>query len=202
MESKYKGEYVLAFPTKLLRKIGSFQGLCFQPEKYLNVLFDEQVFKLRDDLEDDQNYKQFIPYVLLSYGNTLLSYKRGSLQAESRLLNFYSIGIGGHISINDPNLLSTSYEEGLKRELSEEIYIDSTYSLSSIAILNDDSNDVGKVHLGIIHLLRLDQPIVRKKEKSINEIKFVSIDNLKQNINSYENWSKICIENSEKILNS
>jgi len=200
MKSKYKGEYVLTFPTKVLKQLGIFQGLCFNTTKYLEAIFKEQSYMTRDNAEQDPNYKQLIPYVLLHYKGTFLSYRRGALLAEDRLQNKYSIGIGGHISIKDPGLFGTKYEEGLKREITEEIYIDTTYTLSEVAVLNDDSDDVGKVHFAIIHILNLKEPLVRKKELSINELTFKDYNYLQNKIDLYENWSKICIANINKLI--
>ena len=86
------------------------------------------------------------------------------------------------------------------REIHEELHIDTEYTEDIVALLNDDSNDVGKVHFGIIHVLKVKKPLVRKKEKSINNPTFEPIQTLKNNIEKYENWSKICIKNIDKLM--
>jgi len=193
-------EYVLVFPTSVLKEEEYFQGLCFDIEKYMKVINHNYRFIRRKNAEANYNYKQLIPYVILNYDDKIFSYRRGALLSEERLLNNYSIGIGGHISISDPNLFTTTYSEGTNREVREELYLDTEYVDDIVALLNDDSSEVGKVHFGIIHIFRLSKPLVRKKEKSINEAKFVSIKKLKKNIDKYENWSKICISNIEKLF--
>jgi len=80
-----------------------------------------------------------------------------------------------HISITDPGLFGSTYEDGLKREINEEVIIDSPYTQRVVALLNDDSNDVGKVHFGVVHVLTLDKPLVKPREKSINETIFLGI---------------------------
>jgi predicted NUDIX family phosphoesterase len=112
----------------------------------------------------------------------------------------YSIGIGGHISVNDPNLFGTTYEQGLQREINEEIDLQSNYTGRVGGLINDDTNDVGKVHFGVVHIFSLDQPLITPKEKSINETGFWSIEALKQNIEKFENWSNICINGLESLL--
>jgi predicted NUDIX family phosphoesterase len=201
MASKNKNEYVLVIPTEMLNQIGYFQGINVDINKYLDLINKEQLFKLRVKVEDDPNYKQIIPYVLLHHKKTLLSYRRGSLLTENRLFNNYSVGIGGHISIDDPGLFSERYEIGMKREVKEEVHINTPYNSKIIAVLNDDSNKVGKVHFGIIYTFSLKRPMVRKKEKSINDLKFVDYEYLRKNYVSYENWSKICINNIETLIN-
>lgn len=202
MNKNYKDEYILVFPSSLLRDIGLFQGLNFDLDKYLVAIEREYRFIRRSEVEEDPNYKQLIPYVILHHNNTILSYRRGTLLSEKRLLHNYSIGIGGHISVDDPNLFTTSYEEGMRREVQEEIYIDTKYKSNSVALLNDDSNEVGKVHFGVIHVFDLEEPRIRKKEKSINEQTFITLSKIKVDIEKYENWSQICINNIEKFIGS
>jgi len=199
-DRKYKDEYVLVFPVSLLQDIRPFQGLNFDLDKYFEVIEKEHRFLKRADVEEDTNFKQLIPYVILHYKKKILSYRRGELLSEKRLLYNYSIGIGGHISVNDPNLFAARYEEGMIREVQEEIYIDTEYESKAVALLNDDSNEVGKVHFGIIHVFSLAEPKIRKREKSINELRFVTLQEIKKNILEYENWSQICIKNIDKLI--
>jgi len=202
MNKSYKDGYVLVFPSSLLREIGLFQGFNFDLDKYLVAIEREHRFLRRSKVEEDPNYKQLIPYVILHHNNTIFSYRRGALLSEKRLLHNYSIGIGGHISVNDPNLFTTSYEEGMRREVQEEIYIDTKYKSNPVALLNDDSNEVGKVHFGVIHVFDLQEPRIRKKEKSINEPTFITLSKIKVDIEKYENWSQICIQNIERLIAS
>ena len=127
-------------------------------------------------------------------------YRRGKLLAEKRLLGNYSLGIGGHISVTDPGLFGSSYDDGLKREINEEVVIESPYTQRVVALLNDDSNDVGKVHFGVVHVLTLDKPLVKPREKSINETKFLAISELQKDVEKFENWSKICIQNIQRLI--
>ncbi len=199
-DREYKDEYVLVFPASLLQDIGPFQGINLDLDKYFEVIEKEHRFLKRADVEEDTNFKQLIPYVIMQYKKKILSYRRGQLLSEKRLLHNYSIGIGGHISVNDPNLFTTRYEEGMIREVQEEIYIDTEYESKAIALLNDDTNEVGRVHFGIIHVFSLAEPKIRKREKSINELRFVTLQEIKRNFLKYENWSKICIGNIDKLI--
>jgi len=195
-------EYIMVFPTTLLKGIGYFQGLSFETKKYLEVILNQKNYKFirRKDAEVDFNYKQLIPYAILRYKEGIFAYRRGKLLTEKRLLGNYSIGIGGHISVHDRNLFGITYEEGLYREIGEEIKIDSKYEEKIVALINDDTDEVGRVHFGVVHIFSLDRPSIEGKEKSINEAKFVSIVQLKKDIHKFENWSKICIKEIEKLL--
>lgn len=201
-ENKYLEEYVLVFPTQLLERIGAFQGLSFELDKYLDVILDPKnhTYLKRKEAESNPTYKQLIPYAILRYEGKVFVYRRGKLQGEKRLLGNFSLGIGGHISVTDPSLFGTSYDDGLKREINEEVYVESNYTQRVAALLNDDSNDVGKVHFGIVHVLALEKPLVEPKEKSINETKFLSTNELQKDIDKFENWSKICIKNIQRLI--
>ena len=201
-DEKYLEEYVLVFPAQLLEQIGTFQGVSFEISKYLDVILNPKnhTYIQRKDAETNPAYKQLIPYALLRHGETFFVYRRGKLQAEKRLLGNYSLGIGGHISVTDPTLFGTTYEDGLKREVNEEVYIDTPYTPRIVALLNDNSNEVGKVHFGIVHVFDLEKPLVRPKEKSINETKFLGIAELQRDVEGFENWSKICIQNIQRLI--
>ena len=112
---------------------------------------------------------------------------------KKRLLGNRSIGVGGHISVDDPGLFGTTYEEGMKRELHEEVEIATPFTDRRAALINDDSNEVGRVHFGVVHILNLGIPAVRPREKSINEVRFDPADRLKAETGEYETWSQICI---------
>jgi predicted NUDIX family phosphoesterase len=201
-DMKEMEEYVLVFPTDLLKRLGDFQGLSFDVQKYLDVILDPKNHRYmkRKEAETDFLHKQLIPYVILHHKDKIFTYRRGKLLAEKRLMGNCSIGIGGHISVNDPTLFGTTYQEGLQREVNEEIIIETTYKEKVGGLINDDSNEVGKVHFGIIHTFALDQPLIKPREKSINETGFSNHEELRKNIDDYENWSKICINGLDKLV--
>jgi predicted NUDIX family phosphoesterase len=193
-------EYVMVISQKKLFEIGDFQGAIFEFKKYLNAFTKHYKFKLRNEVENDYNYKQIIPYVIIHYNDRILSYCRGKLTTEKRLKGNYSIGIGGHVTPEDQNLFEPSFYQAMHREVNEEVFIKTDFKEKPVALINDDSNDVGKVHIGVVYLFSLSEPNVYKKEKSINQIEFLSIDSLVDRISYYENWSRICIQNMSTIL--
>jgi predicted NUDIX family phosphoesterase len=201
-DEKYLEEHVLVFPTQLLEQIGAFQGLSFELDKYLDIILNPKnhTFLKRKDAESNPAYKQLIPYALLQFKDTIFVYRRGKLLAEKRLHGNFSLGVGGHISVTDPGLFGTTYEDGLKREINEEVNIESRYTQRIVALLNDDSNDVGKVHFGIVHVLALEKPLVKPREKSINETRFLNMSELQKDIDKFENWSKICIQHIQRLI--
>src|SRR5207244_12003323 len=171
----YPGENVLVIRRNLFEQLGSFQGLNFGPEKYLNVLLSRgnNFFLPRAQAENDSTYKQIIPYVLLAFQDRVLHYVRGKKAGEQRLVAKGSIGIGGHMNETDESLFAwdeQAYRAGVEREVNEEIKIESPFEDRIVALLNDDATEVGRVHLGIVHVFRLAEPKVQKREAMITNL--------------------------------
>src|SRR5690348_12022135 len=145
-------ERVLCFERKLLEELGAFQGLSLEVEKYLPIVTASKnlIYRNRSEAEQDKRYKQLIPYVLLISNGKILRYRRGRGGQETRLHGLYSVGIGGHISEEDHGLFSTQvgYQEGMRRELMEEVAIQEVNE-AAVAVINDDSTEVGTVHFGV-----------------------------------------------------
>ena len=89
---------------------------------------------------------------------------------------------------------------GVEREISEELIIEGNYSQRVIALINDDSNAVGKVHLGVVHLFKLDTNQVRPGEANIEDLCFLTMDELHSERDILETWSQICIDNLAATL--
>src|SRR5258705_3097267 len=109
----YPGENVLVIRRNLFEQLGSFQGLSFEPEKYLNLLLSRgnNFFFPRAQAENDPAYKQIIPYVLLAFQDRVLYYVRGKKAGEQRLAAKGSIGIGGHKSGEEDKILLRKTEQ-------------------------------------------------------------------------------------------
>lgn len=164
-------------------------------------------FKTRYLMEEDPSYKQIIPYVvILNEKNEILTYQRSTKGGENRLHNMYSIGVGGHLDENNESKVKTGMEvyfDGMVREVEEELGI-KTYQddFEVKATIYDDSNDVGKVHFGVVSFLRIDsKEFIHHGEMDILiNREFLSLEELSNRSNSLENWSKIVIENQNLIF--
>ncbi len=190
-------ERVLCFERKLLDGIGEFQGLSLEAEKYLPVLTAKAnlSYHNRSEAEQNKNFKQLIPYVLLLCGDKILRYRRGKTGGETRLHGLYSVGIGGHISEEDHSLFSEGpgYQEGMKRELMEEVGIDAGAE-PALAVINDDSTEVGQVHFGVVHIVHLPDETVATRRSGINSPEFVTMEEAVRDLSIYETWSSLCLE--------
>ena len=196
-----KEEQVLVIERSILEEVGMFQGVTFAVDRYLRAIFVPGVprFMLRSEAEHDPTFKQLIPYVIMTHGGKCLSYVRGRRAGETRLAGLRSIGIGGHINpVDEMPLFDTDFREAyrsaVEREVEEEVAVDAKYTESIIALLNDDSNEVGRVHLGIVHLWELDTPSVTRREQMITQMAFQSPDELDKQRASLETWSSLCLE--------
>jgi predicted NUDIX family phosphoesterase len=198
-------ERVLVVERKVFEDAGAFNGLALDTQKYLDKLFMPGVprFIPRSQAEKDPSYKQLIPYVIMTCDGQYLSYVRGKRAGETRLVAKRSIGIGGHINPVDWTLFSAdpykTYLEAVQREVAEEVSVETTYKDKVVALLNDDSNEVGRVHLGIVHLWTLDEPQVNKKEGMITKMGFMSIPELQKVRDTMETWSQICFDGLAKM---
>jgi predicted NUDIX family phosphoesterase len=198
-------ENILVIRRSLFDELGSVQGLNFATEKYLAALLSRgnNFFLPRARVETDPAYKQIIPYVLLAFQNKLLYYVRGKKAGEQRLVAKGSIGIGGHMNESDESLFAldeSAYRAGVEREVNEEIKIESPFDDRIVALLNDDTTEVGRVHLGVVHVFKLAEPKVEKREAMITGLTFLTKDELFARRETLETWSQICLDSVERLL--
>lgn len=196
-------ERVLCFERKLLEELGAFQGLSLDVEKYLPVVTASKnlVYRNRSEAEQDKRYKQLIPYVLLVSNGKILRYRRGKGGQETRLHGLYSVGVGGHISDEDHGLFSTQagYEDGMRRELMEEVAVTET-NAPAVAVINDDSTDVGQVHFGVVHVMRVENEAVAGRRSGIVAPEFIAASDAVSRAPEYESWSRFCLEKLDLLL--
>ena len=194
-------EQVLVIERKVLEQVGMFQGLTFDVDNYLREFFVQGVprFMPRSQVEENPAYKQLIPYVLMSYKDKYLSYVRGKRAGETRLVGNRSIGIGGHINPIDADnsplfaYLYDNYLTAVEREVAEEVSVETSHTDRIVALLNDESNEVGSVHLGIVHHWVLDAPNVSKREQMITQMDFMRPAELHEVRDTLETWSGLCL---------
>lgn len=198
-------ENVLVVRRNLFDQLGNFHGLNFEPQKYLRELLTRgnNFFLQRAQAEQDPTHKQIIPYVLLAFGDKVLYYVRGKKAGEQRLVAKGSIGIGGHLNEWDESFFAldeAAYRAGVEREVNEEIKIDTQFEDRVVALLNDDTTEVGRVHLGIVHVFKLVAPKVEKREAMITSLAFLSKDELLSRRASLESWSQLCLDSLDRLL--
>ena len=198
--SKYAGEKVLVVPRALLDEIGAFQGMQTAGlDAAVQRLLDphNHFFMDRAAAEDDPSHKQLSPYCIFRHGDSILHYTRGKAGGESRLHAKISVGVGGHINPIDTGKGRTgpaAYHAAVAREIEEELEIGGHATQHIIALLNDESNPVGQVHLGIVHLIELQSAAVSSREDALLDLAFTPLAELNERLfERLETWSQICI---------
>jgi predicted NUDIX family phosphoesterase len=194
-------EQVLVVPTAVFHRVGHFQGFSADADRYLaEMLKPENVsYRPRAEMEQDPSFKQLIPYVIFRHRDaagkaSIFVYTRGKGQGEGRLHSKRSVGIGGHISSDDHvAVVGDAYREGLRRELAEEVEINTPYTERCVGLINDDESEVGKVHLGVVHIFDVESPNVRPREAEILECGFVPVEELLADLSRFETWSSITL---------
>lgn len=170
----------------------------------------------RRNCEEDPRMKQIIPYVVVTHvypwethnlPSVVLRYNRPSKgQGENRLAGKASIGIGGHV--NDEDHAGNAYDtffKAMTREIQEELKIDSGYTTRVIGLINDDSDAVGSVHLGVLVELRVRVPCVYPNDPAIVQPHFVPVSRLFQAHahdvhDEFESWSRLVLTSPPTIF--
>jgi len=198
-------ENILVIKRELFDRLGSFHGLNFEPDRYLKTILarGNNFFLPRAAAENDPGHKQIIPYVLIAHDGRVLHYVRGKKAGEQRLVAKGSIGIGGHLNDSDESLFAwdeAAYRAGVEREVNEEIRIETSFEDKIVALLNDDTTEVGRVHLGVVHVFQLAEPKVEKREAMITNLAFLAKSELVSRRDALETWSQLCVDSLDRLL--
>ena len=198
-------ENVLVFPRSVFDRLGVFQGFSADVDRYLPTILDPRnnSFKSRAQAEINPNFKQIIPYVVITDGKNVLHYIRGKDAGEKRLVAKGSIGIGGHINDKDHTLFDfglQAFQNAVEREVCEELSIEGKFDAKPAGLINDDSTEVGRVHFGIVHVLFRTSEQVRKNERVITQLKWLPFEGLKAKREQMESWSQLCLDNLDALL--
>ncbi len=185
-------ENILVVPTKDLFFEGAWQGLRgiddLDLQAYMEVIQNRCLFLSRPQMEQNLNYKQIIPYLVFKHEDKYFLMQRGSEASESRLRSKYSLGIGGHIREDD--MQGSSIFDWARREFAEEVDYQGKLDVTMLGILNDDSNEVGKVHLGLVMLLNGDSNAIKVKSE-LKSGELLTVEECTMFESSMENWSKL-----------
>lgn len=172
--------------------------MAIDEQTFCESIYSNICFLDRNDAEIDYSRKQIIPYAYITHENYIFLLKRSTKQSEKRLHNRYSIGAGGHI--NDIDYVESShnpidiFRKGLFRELSEELSFDTKYQIKFIGLINDNSTDVGKVHLGMCYQIILPSKMCTIEEKENMSGQWIKISEIDKYYANLEEWSRIIVD--------
>lgn len=184
-------ENILVVPTVKLSPFLQRSGLQIEsPSAVIQIIRDNLTFLPRPEAEKNPEYKQIISYVSILRGSEIFATRRLRKGGESRLHGLWSIGIGGHINAEQDRRESDILHAGMLRELHEEVRLSHFSSPQFHGVINDDSNEVGRVHLGLFYTLHTDEDVsVRETEKL--EGSWMPLDALAPQAEQFETWSQL-----------
>jgi predicted NUDIX family phosphoesterase len=169
---------------------------CTDIDAYVQMIYQYQEFKSRAAMELDPLYKQIIPYMIFQHNDRYFLMQRKATTSEQRLKNLYSLGIGGHVQQQD--ITSINLMDWAQREFQEEIAYDGRLNVTTLGIINDDTNDVGRVHLGLVLLLQGDSSNIAVKSE-LKSGQLLTLAECKTYYDHLESWSKFVLELLAKL---
>lgn len=188
----YKKEDVLVVPRKyIFAQASSWHGINTEIfESCVQTTNQHKCFISRELAENDPTYKQIIPYMVFQFEDKYFVMQRKTTAGEQRLAGLYSLGIGGHIRKED--MTDDSIYTWAKREFNEEVNYSGELEIHNLGVLNDDSTDVGKVHLGLLLLLKGKSGEISIKDEHKSG-KLMTLEECKAMFDSFETWSQFAL---------
>lgn len=200
------------YPHGLLRF-----GDGYSCEQFLSAVAQHGFFVERAYAERNVSLKQVIPYAVVCSGERVLLTRRTRRGGEARLFDKLSIGIGGHVEpidlenarLRDPaegaaGSRAGAIEAATRRELLEEVFLEGRFDILPVGILNDDSNPVGAVHVGLVQRVQVDGD-VRVRERDQLDGELVPASELRRLLHGgadFESWSELLVGRIDEILPS
>ena len=189
---KHLDELILVVKRDVLLPDGGWQGLkAVDFDHYAALIQNNKEFLPREHMETNPAYKQIIPYLIFEHAGRYFLMQRQSKASETRLQNKFTLGIGGHIRQEDMGS-QTSIADWARREFHEEVAYTGALKVTPLGMLNDDSNEVGKVHIGFVLLLQGDSDAISVKSE-LKSGNLISLDECKKLGDSMETWSQAVV---------
>lgn len=168
-------------------------------EAYGARIRSRAAFRRRGDVEQDPSLKQIIPYLLVRHRNRLFLFQRTASGGEARLHGKVSIGVGGHVNRADVEGAEDVVEAGLRRELAEELVIDAPWQARLVGVLNDDTNPVGRVHFGLVHVVEVATPAVAVRESDTLSGRLADPWEVRALYDRMETWSQLILDAADPM---
>ena len=191
-------EEILVVPREHLMS-DPVQGFARGPADYVSRIERHGSFRPRKQVEEDPSFKQIIPYLIVRHTDHLFLFQRGAAGNEARLRGLFSIGVGGHINRSDVEGASDLVAAGLRRELDEELIIHGTWRARLVGVLNDDTNAVGRVHFGLVHMVDVESPDVVVRESDALTGRMASREDVLAVRDRMETWSRLILETADPV---
>lgn len=152
----------------------------------------------RDKAEQDANYKQIVSYIMCVHKSNIFLMQRNAGIHESTLANKYSLGIGGHLNAHD---IERNINLWGIREFYEEVIYHGSYSLKPYAFINDNSNAIGSLHLGLVHIMKIKEEHIAIKSEFRKGF-FIKIEDVSSYYQNLESWSQLLFNAYKKTTHT
>lgn len=169
----------------------AWQGMQPLSDSLAETILQHQEFHPRPLMEEDPRYKQIIPYLIFKHEDTYFLMRRSAKASETRLKSKYSFGIGGHIRADD--IEGATIADWARREFEEEVSYTGSYTIHPLGMINDDSNEVGQVHVGFVYLLEGDSPNIQVQDEHEDGM-LMTLDECAMLYDQMESWSRIVFD--------
>jgi predicted NUDIX family phosphoesterase len=189
-------ELVYAVPRAQIMADPGWHGLETDPRvltAVLDVLATRGTFHRRAAVEPDRSMKQVIPYLMLRDGGRIFLMRRTRAGGDARLHDLYTIGVGGHLNPGDGGI-----DGGLEREWREELDADFLPSFRLVGLLNDDTTDVGSVHVGVVYEADAAGRQVAIRETDKLSGAFATTAAIRAVHDQLEGWSRLLFDGLER----
>ena len=191
-------ELVLVVPRGVLMADPGWRGI--RSDLMTGAQFDAVVeasgeFRARAEMERDRSWKQVIPYLVLRDGARYFLMRRTKAGGDVRLHDLWTIGVGGHLNPGDGRLAA-----GLRREWREEVEADFEPEFELVGLINDDTTDVGSVHVGAVYLADAGGRAVRIREVDKLTGAFADPVDVAAVVDRMESWSALVFEHLEGVM--
>lgn len=177
---------ILVVKADTLYKDKQFEG--FSPAEdynFENIVLENFEYQTRGEMEIDSSFQQAIPYGIIvnQTTNKVIAYQRdGTNSGEQRLHNKRSLGLGGHIEVEEKDA-QNPLQATLIKEIREEIGLDNITGLKIIGYLNDNSDEVGKVHFGVLYVVYTDDTEVEIGDGELEKVFFKTPEEIDELMN-------------------
>ena len=189
------GEQVLVVPRSSLMGDPGWRGITTEGlAAFEDLVRARGEFRPRAAMEADRTWKQVIPYLVLRDGQRYFLMRRTQAGADARLHDRWSIGVGGHLNPGDRDLAG-----GLRREWREEVAADFEPEFTLIGLLNDDSTEVGGVHVGAVYLADAAGRHVAIRETDKLAGAFADPGEVAAVVDRMESWSALVFAHLEGV---
>lgn len=190
MSPAVAGERVLVVARDLVPDRGAWHGLRSDGvDELLEAVRVHGEYLPRDAMEADPSHKQVIPYLVLRDADRYFLMRRTRAGGDPRLHDRWSIGVGGHLNPGDDGVFG-----GLRREWREELVADFEPTFEPLALLNDDTTEVGAVHLGVIFVAdAAGRPVTVRETDKLNG-SFATPAEVAAGAKHLETWSRIVFD--------